>query len=77
MALIKIDDKEYDYDTLTKSAKEQLQSLQFVDGELQRLQAKTAVLQTARAAYSKALNESLASVQTPLLAGGGDTLKLS
>jgi hypothetical protein len=34
-------------------------SLQFVDAELQRLQAQAAVLQTARVAYSKALKESL------------------
>lgn len=76
MPMIKIDDKEYDFDSLSQSAKEHLQSLKFVDVELQRLQAQAAVLQTARAAYSKALNESLTSVQPPFLAGG-DTLKLS
>jgi hypothetical protein len=77
MPTVKIDNKEYDFDSLSQAAKEQLQSLKFVDGELQRLQAQAAVLQTARAAYSKALNESIASVAPPLLAGGGDTLKLS
>lgn len=44
---------------LSDEAKAQLASLQFVDSELQRLNAKAAVLQTARTAYSKALNEAL------------------
>lgn len=35
--------------------------MQFCDQELQRLQAQAAVLQTARIAYAKALNESLPS----------------
>lgn len=60
MALIKIDEKEYDTDKLSEEAKAQLLSLQFVDGELQRIQAQAAVLQTARVAYGKALNELLA-----------------
>jgi hypothetical protein len=77
MPTIKIDNKEYDFDTLPETAKQQLQSLQFCDAELQRLQAQAAVIQTARVAYSKALNESLASVQAPTLAGSGDTLKLN
>ena len=60
MPTIKIDDKEYDLDQLSGDAKAQLHMLQFVDAELQSLTAKIAVLQTARAAYSKALNEALA-----------------
>ncbi len=64
MPTIKIDDKEYDLDQLSDEAKAQLLSLQFVDSELQRLNAKAAVLQTARAAYSKALNEALPSHET-------------
>ena len=55
MPIVKIDDKEYDFDTLPNAAKEQLQSLQFVDGELSKHQAQGAVLRTARAAYAKAL----------------------
>jgi len=69
MSIIKIDNKEYEFDNLSADAKGQLQSLQFVDGELARLQAKTAVLQTARMAYAKALNEKLNAYT-------GDTLKL-
>lgn len=59
MPMIKIDDKDYDFDTLSEEAKAQLGSLQFVDAELQRLTAQIAVYQTARMAYSKALNEIL------------------
>ena len=59
MPTIKIDDKDYELDTLPEEAKAQLASIQFVDAELQRLEAKVAVLQTARMAYSKALNEML------------------
>ena len=45
--------------TLSEEAKAQLQSLQFVDQELAKLQAQAAVLQTARIAYAKALNDAL------------------
>lgn len=69
MAHITIDNKDYDIETLSDDAKAQLSSLQFVDAELQRLSAQNAVLQTARMAYSKALQAAL-----PLYAG--DTIKL-
>ena len=59
MPIIKIDEKEYELDLLSSQVKEQLMSLQFVDAELQRLQAQAAVFQTARLAYSKALNDAL------------------
>ena len=64
MPIIKIDEKDYELDNLSVDAKAQLASLQFVDSELQRLNAQTAVLQTARMAYSKALNEALVTNQT-------------
>ena len=64
MPIIKIDDKDYELDTLSDEAKAQLTSIQFVDAELQRLNAQTAVLQTARMAYAKALNETLAATAT-------------
>ena len=51
-------------DQLSDEAKAQLASLQFVDSELQRLNNQAAVLQTARVAYSKALNEALAAKPT-------------
>ncbi len=70
MPNIKIDDKDYDLDTLSDEARAQLTSLQFVDAELQRLTAQTAVLQTARMAYSKALQAALPSFV-------GDALKFN
>ena len=71
MPNIKIDNKEYDIDTLSDECKAQLASIQFVEQELARLQAKIAVLQTAKAAYLQALKASLPVV------GGSDTIKLS
>ena len=71
MPNIKIDNKEYDLDTLSDECKAQLASIQFVEQELARLQAQTAVLQTAKAAYLQGLKASL-----PVL-GGSDTIKLS
>lgn len=67
MAIIKIDNQSYDIETLSDDAKNQLASLQFVDAELQRLQAQAAVLQTARATYANALKAALPPVQTDLL----------
>jgi hypothetical protein len=71
MPIIKIDNKEYDLDTLSDECKAQLASIQFVEQELARLQAQAAVLQTAKAAYLQALKTSLPVV------GGSDTIKLS
>jgi hypothetical protein len=56
MSIITIDEKEYDTDALSDEAKAQIVSLQFVDQELQRLNAQATVLQAARVAYSKALS---------------------
>jgi len=71
MPNITIDNIDYDLDTLSDEAKAQLASLQFVDAELARLTAQSAVLQTARIAYSKALQASLPS------AFAGDTMKFN
>jgi hypothetical protein len=70
MPTIKIDNKDYDLDTVSDEAKAQLASLQFVDSELNRVQAQIAVLQTARSAYAKALNDAL---PKPM----GETIKFS
>jgi hypothetical protein len=51
MTTIKINDKEYESASLSDEAKNQLASIEFVDSELARLQARAAVLQTARMAY--------------------------
>ena len=71
MTTIKIDNVDYDLDTLSNDAKAQLVSIQFCEQELQRLQAQAAALQTARQAYAKALQAALPS--SPL----GETLKFS
>ena len=71
MSTIKIDNKEYDLDTLSDECKAQLASIQFVEQELARLQAKAAAFQTAKGAYLQALKASLPVV------GGSDTIKLS
>ena len=67
MPIIKIDENDYELDTLADEAKAQLGMIQFVDAELQRVNAQTAVLQTARMAYAKALNEALAPTAASLL----------
>ena len=71
MTTIKIDNKEYELDSLSEECKAQLASIQFVDQELARLQAQASVLQTAKAAYLQGLKASLPVV------GGSDTIKLS
>jgi cell division protein ZapA (FtsZ GTPase activity inhibitor) len=59
MTTITIDNQNYELETLSDEAKNQLVSLQFVDAELQRLNAHAAVLQTARVAYVNALKAAL------------------
>lgn len=71
MPTIKIDNVDYDTEKLSKEAKAQLVSIQFVDGELTRLQAQASALQTARIAYSRALQAALLNLPE------GDTLKLN
>jgi hypothetical protein len=71
MTTLKIDNKEYDLDTLSDECKAQLASIQFVEQELVRLQAQAGALQTAKNAYLQALKASLPVV------GGSDTIKLS
>jgi hypothetical protein len=76
MSTIKIDDIEYNLDSLTDQAKSQLQMLQVTDQELQRLQLQLAIAQTARNAYANALK---AALPTPLeqVRAQGETLKVS
>ena len=70
MTTVKIDNIEYDVDTLSDDAKGQLGSLQFVDLEIGRMQAHLAAMQTARIAYGNALRGAL---PQPF---AGDTIKL-
>ena len=71
MPTLKIDNKEYDLDSLADQCRAQLTSLQFVEQEIARLQEQAAVLQTAKASYLQALKSSLPAV------GGSDNIKLS
>ena len=59
MAEIKINDKSYDLDNLSENAKKQIASLQFVQSEILRLNAKLAAFKTAEIAYSKAIEEEI------------------
>ena len=63
MPIVTIDNVEYELDSLSDETKGNLAGMQFVDGELARLQAKAATLQTARAAYARALYELLPKVE--------------
>ena len=59
MSKITIDNEEYETDDLSDEANAQIQSLVFVNNEITRMEAKTAALQTAKYAYSQALQDSL------------------
>lgn len=59
MATIKIDDFEYDLESLSEKAKAQLGSLSAVDRRIAMLQEEMAILQTARIAYGNALKDLL------------------
>ena len=59
MAKISINNKEYDFEQLSKEAQAQVANLQFVEAELQRLQNQQVVLRTARNAYSRSLQKEL------------------
>lgn len=73
MPNIKIDDKEYDVDTLPDDAKKMLHNLQFVDSEIARLTSTVAVMHTSRNLYLNALKQSL---NSPADLMRSDTIKL-
>jgi hypothetical protein len=60
MPTVKINEIEYEADDLSDDAKAELNMIQYVDGRLADLQAQTAVLQTARAAYAANLTNIVA-----------------
>ena len=70
MPTIKIDNKDYDINSLSTEAKQQLQMLSITESEIKRLQAQLAIAQTARISYANALKAALPAI------GGSDTLKL-
>jgi len=59
MATITIDGKEYNLDDLSNQAKEQLASIQFVQGEIKKIEGQIAVYKTAEAAYTSALKSEI------------------
>jgi hypothetical protein len=71
MPTIKINEKDYDTDSLSAEAKAQLEMLLATEGEIRRLQSQLAIAQTAKNAYAQAL---VAAVKPAVPAG--DTLKL-
>ena len=71
MPNITIDNQSYDLDTLSNEANGQLQMIQVCDQEIARLNSQLAITQTARMAYSKALQAALPSMPE------GDTLKFN
>jgi len=60
MAKVKIDDREYDTDTMSAEAKSRLEMLVATENRLRELQREIAIMQTARNAYVGALKEALA-----------------
>ena len=59
MTTLNLDGRSFEIDTLSDAAKAQIASIQFVDGEIARLQAQLAAMQTARNAYVEALRAAL------------------
>ena len=59
MPTIIINGQEYDSETLSDKAKAKLRSIQVVDSKIANLNTEVAIMQTARNAYAKALNELL------------------
>ena len=55
-----IDGEEYAVASLSDKGRECISSVKFVDNELQQLQARIAILNTARAAYFLALKDEMA-----------------
>lgn len=65
MAIVKIDDKEYDLESLSEKAKAIAAHLHAVNFEIDRLQAQSAIYHTARAAYIRSLKEEIENGDAP------------
>ena len=55
MPKITIDDIDYNTEDLTENGKAQLASLQFLEGQMQKIRQEVAVYQTAQVAYGQEL----------------------
>jgi hypothetical protein len=60
--VITIDNKDYEIETLSDAAKNQITSMRVADQEIANLQQKLALAQTARMAYANALKAELPEV---------------
>ena len=60
MPKITIDDIDYHTEDLTENGQAQLASLQFLEGQMQKIRREMAVYQTAQAAYAQALKAEIA-----------------
>ena len=76
MPSIKIDEIEYELDSLSEEAKAQLQMLQATEQEVQRLQIQLNIAQTARNAYRKAVKQNLPAPLEQVMEQGG-TIKFN
>ncbi|GAB1394640.1 tetratricopeptide repeat protein [Rhodocyclaceae bacterium] len=72
MPKIKIDNREYDTDSLSDVARQNLQMLQMTEQEIQRLQMQLAIAQTARNAFANALKQNLPATAEQAM---GETMK--
>ena len=57
-----IDDIEYNTEDLTENGKAQLASLQFLEGQMQKIRQEMAVYQTAQSTYLQALKDEIEKV---------------
>ena len=60
MPKITLDDIEYNTEDLTENGKAQLTSLQFLEGQMQKIRNEMAVYQTAQRTYVAALKAEIA-----------------
>jgi hypothetical protein len=76
MTIIKIDDREFDFDSLPDGAKQNLNMLKLIETEIQHLQVQLAIANTARNAHLQSLK---AQLPTPVeqVQAMGETIKLS
>jgi len=61
--ILTIDGKEFDISNMSENAKAQLNSIRFVDEQLQQLSNEWAVSDTARIGYTNALKHELARLE--------------
>lgn len=59
MAKVKIDDKEYDTDSLSEEANKRIRNIQYCEEKMAELRRELALVQTARSAYAQALQGAL------------------